>query len=207
MGIQAVITGDIVNSTKMPAVAERNLVKILGKMMLPHKYAFYRGDSFQVYIKQANEAMRIALLCRTAAIRTGQENKATAPDIRLSIGIGKVHGMVRDLGSAKGEAFLLSGRAFDDLSRSGARLKITCAHVMANEALQVIADYINAIFGDITAKQAGVFFELLQGGTQQSVAAKFKKSKSTINQHVSAGRWHEIEKLLSQYEKIINQLP
>jgi transcriptional regulator with XRE-family HTH domain len=58
----------------------------------------------------------------------------------------------------------------------------------------------------MTSKQAAVIFELLKGESQQQVAAKMKKSKSTINQRVSAGRWPEIEKLLQQYENIINQI-
>jgi hypothetical protein len=58
----------------------------------------------------------------------------------------------------------------------------------------------------MTGKQAIVIFELLQGQTQQQVAVKFKKSKSTINQHVNAGNWPAVEKLLQQYYNIINQL-
>ena len=86
------------------------------------------------------------------------------------------------------------------------RLAIATAHPLASEGLQVIADYINAIFKGMTGKQAAVIFELLKGQTQQGVAGKLKKSKSTIHQHVSSGRWPEIEKLLQQYENIINQL-
>ena len=65
---------------------------------------------------------------------------------------------------------------------------------------------VNAIFKDMTGKQAAVIFELLKGESQQGVAARFKKSKSTISQHVSAGRWYEIEKLLQQYQNIIHQI-
>ena len=77
---------------------------------------------------------------------------------------------------------------------------------LAQQALQVIADYVDTIFKDMTPKQASVIFELLKGESQQSVAIKLKKSKSTINQHVSAGKWVEIEKLLQQYGNIVNLL-
>jgi hypothetical protein len=72
--------------------------------------------------------------------------------------------------------------------------------------LQVIADYCNAIFKTMTGKQAAVIFELLLGKSQLVVAKKIKKSKSTVSQHVSAGRWVEIEKLLINYNNIVNQL-
>ena len=205
MGIQAVLTGDIVNSTKLAAAKEKKLLKVLQQVLTPYKFEFYRGDSFQVYIKQAGEALRIALLCRTAAISISQE-ETNSSDIRISIGLGQVAAPVKTLGAAKGEAFVLSGRTFDEIAKTDIRLAITTANPLANEGLQVIADYINAIFKVMTAKQASVIFELLTGQTQQTVADKLKKSKSTINQHVSSGRWAEIEKLLQQYENIINQL-
>ena len=205
MGIQAVLTGDIVNSTKLAAAKEKKLFKVLQQVLTPYKFEFYRGDSFQVYIKQAGEALRIALLCRTAAISISQE-ETNSSDIRISIGLGQVAAPVKTLGAAKGEAFVLSGRTFDEIAKTDIRLAITTANPLANEGLQVIADYINAIFKVMTAKQASVIFELLTGQTQQTVAGKLKKSKSTINQHVSSGRWAEIEKLLQQYENIINQL-
>ena len=58
----------------------------------------------------------------------------------------------------------------------------------------------------MTPKQAAVIIELLNGEAQQKVATELNKSKSTISQLVSAGRWPEIEKLLQQYDDIINLL-
>lgn len=203
---QAVITGDIVNSTKLTATKEKKLFRNLQKILLPYQFEFYRGDSFQVYQKNAAEALRVALLCRTAAISISLDEAAASSDVRISIGIGPVKGIVKTLSTAKGEPFVLSGRAFDEIAKSNKRLVIATGNTLANVGLQVISDYIDAIFNVMTGKQAAVIFELLKGQTQQVVAEKLKKSKSTINQHVSSGRWPEIEKLLLQYENIINQL-
>ncbi|MEO5594680.1 MAG: hypothetical protein ABIR15_10325 [Chitinophagaceae bacterium] len=205
MAIRAVLTGDIVNSTQLGPAVEKKLLKALQQVMAGHRFEFYRGDSFQVYIENAGSALQTALLCRTAAI-SAAGNAATISDIRVSIGIGKVNTPVTMLGTAKGEAFVLSGRAFDEITKNDTRLVIASSNALANEGLQVIADYLNAIFKSMTGKQAGVIFELLKGDTQQAVAAKLKKSKSTINQHVNAGRWPGIEKLIQQYTNIINHL-
>lgn len=56
----------------------------------------------------------------------------------------------------------------------------------------------------MTAKQAEVIIELLKGKTQQEVAVQLNKSKSTVHQHVTAGRWPEIENPLQQFENIVN---
>jgi uncharacterized iron-regulated protein len=55
----------------------------------------------------------------------------------------------------------------------------------------------------MTTKQADVIVELLRGTTQRQLAATRKKSKSTISELASAGRWQEIEKILKQYEALI----
>jgi hypothetical protein len=203
MAIQAVLTGDIVNSTRLGPAAEKKLLKALSGVLLSYRYEFYRGDSFQAYIKDAAGALTAALLCRTAAI--GMEGTAPA-DVRISIGIGKTRPPGDLLGSSGGEAFVLSGRAFDELAGQGSRLVIASTNALANGGLQVIADYIDTIFKEMTGKQALVIFELLKGAAQQEVAAKLKKSKSTIHQHVTAGRWPEIAKLIQQYINIVNQL-
>lgn len=206
MATRAVITGDIVNSTLLTTAKEKRLLKVLGEILEPHQFEFYRGDSFQVYQQDAGGALRTALLCRAAAISISREKETVSSDIRLSVGIGEAKAFVKTLSTAKGEAFILSGRAFDAIAKNNIRLVITTSNSLANEGLQVIADYINALFAALTGKQATVIFELLKGQTQQLVAEKLKKSKSTINQHVSSARWPEIEKLLQQYENIINQI-
>lgn len=206
MEIQAVLTGDIVNSTLLDRLAEKKLLQRLTQVFRPHKLEFYRGDSFQAYVKLPAEALRLALLCRTAALSLSTEQIPVSYDTRISIGIGKVNTPVRALKTAKGPAFILSGRAFDEIIKTDARLAMSTGNGLANEGLQVIADYLNAIFSDLTAKQAEVIFELLRGETQQAVAYKIKKTKSTIHQRVTSGRWPEIEKLLQQYQNIINQI-
>jgi len=206
MAVRAVLTGDIVNSTRLKKVTEKKLLKMLTAALAKYQFEFYRGDSFQVYVKNPVEALQTALLCRTAAMSVSKNETINLSDVRISIGIGAVTMQVKTLGTAKGEAFILSGRAFDEMTGKDTRLVIATANSLANAGLQIIADYLNAVLKVMTGKQAEVIFELLQGKTQQEVAKLLKKSKSTVHQHVTAGRWSEIEKLLRQYENIINQL-
>ena len=206
MELKAVLTGDIVNSTKLKPVAEKKLIKILQTVLANYQFEFYRGDSFQVFVKNAEEALEIALLCRTAAISISKSDQDIKSDIRISIGIGMVQLPVKNLATAKGSAFVLSGRAFDEFLKTDARLSIAVENGLANTAVEIISDYLNQLFKVMTYKQAEVIFELLQHKTQQEVAQFFKKSKSTINQHVMAGGWNEIEKLLQQYKSIVHQL-
>lgn len=201
--LPAVLTGDIVNSTQLEPALEKKLLKQLAQILADHKHEFFRGDSLQAYVKNSEEALKIALLCRTAAIGLMPEATTVSTDVRISIGIGEVTSPVRTLATAKGDAFLLSGRALDNLGKTEGRLVIVTENKIGALTLEVISDYINSIYKQMTPKQAEVIFELLQGNTQQQVADKLNRSKSTISQHVTAGHWDEIEKILIQYKKIL----
>lgn len=205
MTIQSVLTADIVNSTKLHAAKEKKLTNVLTDLFISRncKIEFFRGDSFQAYIRDTKGALRLALMSRVAAISFSKDDKIVLSDIRISIGIGAVKTPVTTLKTARGEAFILSGRKFDEIAKTSQRLAIASPSPLANEGLQVIADYLNAIFSVMTGKQAEVIFELLKGETQKMVAKKFKKTKSTIHQRITSGRWPEIERLLEQYENIV----
>jgi len=201
--IHAVLTGDIVNSTLLEPLQEKKLLKLLQHILSDHKQEFFRGDSFQAYIKESSQALRNALQCRTAAIGLQPDQSPAVSDVRISIGIGQVESPVRTLATAKGEAFLLSGRALDATDKTEGRLIIITENKLANYAFSVMSDYINSIYKQMTPKQAEVIFELLKGYSQQHVAEKLNRSKSTISQHVTAGRWDEIENILKKYQEIV----
>jgi hypothetical protein len=208
MALHAVLTGDIVNSTKLSVAKEARLMGSLKELFANRecKIEFYRGDSFQGYVKNPANALRMALMCRTTAIKLHKTEKEIISDVRISIGIGEVQLPLRSIKTAKGEAFVISGRNLDEISKQQQRLTIASTNPLANTGLGVIANYLDAIFDTMTGKQAEVIFELLKGEMQKTVAKKIKKTKSTIHQRTTAGRWPEIDRLLQQYESIINQI-
>ena len=201
--IAAVLTGDIVNSTRLSPTQEKRLFDLLARFAAKHKHEFFRGDSFQIHMDDPRDALHMALICRSLAI--GLTENGERYDVRISIGIGEVNLPVKNLGIAKGEAFLLSGRNFDDLGDTR-RLTISCGNEIADIGLEVIADYLDNIYQGMTSKQAELITNLLRGTTQQQMAVTLNKSKSTVSQLAASGRWPEIEKLLQQYKNMIEKL-
>jgi hypothetical protein len=204
--VGAVLTGDIVNSTKLIPEKEKDIIERLTNTLLKdYLYEFYRGDSFQIFVERPEHALSLALACRTLAIQFTEKTEMDF-DMRISIGIGEVSLPLQHLGTAKGAAFLLSGREFDTLKEKGRRLIMVSGDRKADIGFEVMSDYLDSIFKKMTAKQADVIFELLQGVNQQQLAVTLDKSKSTISQLASDGRWPEIERLLQQYKLLINEL-
>jgi hypothetical protein len=201
--IGAVLTGDIVNSTKLLLEQEEVLFKRLRQDVLktyPHE--IYRGDSFQAFIARPGEALSAALACRGLAIQFAETAEMDF-DMRLSIGIGKVALPVTDLGMAKGDAFLLSGRQFDTLKEKGRRLIIGCGDRKVDIGFEIMSDYLDSILRKMSSKQAEVIVELLKGTAQQQLSVSLNKSKSTISQLAADGGWSEIERLLHQFNDLI----
>ncbi|MET0394019.1 MAG: hypothetical protein ABW019_12795 [Chitinophagaceae bacterium] len=132
---------------------------------------------------------------------------ATDCDIRAGIGIGRARPDPKKLSVATGEAFTLSGRAFDETDGPDRRLIIQSSDDRVNTALRIISYFIDYIYGRMTSKQAEVILVLLRDHTQQRAAVKLKKSQSTINKHAQAGGWNELTKLLKEYEELMRLNP
>ncbi|MHA4807563.1 nucleotidyl cyclase domain-containing protein [Flavitalea flava] len=206
MALAAVITADIVNSTRLEKAEEKKLLNILSAILKPYKFEFYRGDSFQVYIPDAENALKVVLQTRAAAKRLNPEVTAPLADVRASIGIGSTDGEVKNLKTAGGEAFLLSGRAFDSMGKLDPRLIIRSPDENINLGLKIAAGYMDSLFSSLTSKQAGVLYEMLSGHNQLESAKRLKKSQATINKHVQAAQWPEINTLLQDYQMLVRQL-
>lgn len=205
--LHAVLTADIVNSTGLGTEGEEVLQQSLQRELSPYLVEFYRGDSFQAYLAQPEGSLRLALLCRSLAVGLPAVAEGlTSSDLRISIGLGTVSQPVRAPGIAKGEAFLRSGRGLDAMQGTPRRLAIITGHTIADIGLEAMADHLDAIYRDMTPKQAAAITWLLRGVTQQEATAQLSKSKSTVSQLVNAGNWAQIEAVLQQFESLIKQL-
>lgn len=203
--VKAVITADIVNSTLLSKGEFELLIKLLEQQFKKAgtDIGFYRGDSFHA-LCDPGDALKMACLTRTTAIQF--TNVSRVIDTRISIGIGTVDEPIGDLGTARGEAFTLSGREMDRLEKSGPRLSIRCNNPIADTALAAIALFTDHILTKLTVKQAAVVHELLQCITQTQVAKKLQKRQSTISKHASASDWNKLSRLNEIYRDLVKHL-
>lgn len=207
LNLSTVITADIVNS-------EPSWGKELGKRLEQTIYAnqaaakvfFYRGDSFQSYLPDPFSTYRLALKLRTVAKLFEKDRPNIKTDVRISIGVGTVELPITQLATAQGEAFLLSGRSFDELATKEKRLHMQSGDAKTNITLQTISLFTDYLFQSLTMKQAEVLEHLLNHRTQTETAKLVKKSQSTVNRHVQSMGWKQIEGLMELYEQSIQLL-
>jgi hypothetical protein len=201
MILSAVITADIVNSTRLSKTEYKKLVKNLEDILEPYQHEFFRGDSFQVFVKSPNEALRVLLQARTVAMKLSETSPS---DIRASIGIGQVKLPVKSFQTASGDVFILSGRSFDKMIKDERLIIVSEEKNKAvNLGLKLISQFIDYLFQRLTFKQAAVVYELLMDRTQIDTAKRLKKSQATIHKHIQAAGWPQTENLLSDYKELI----
>ena len=114
-----IITGDIVNSRKLSSKiwidGLKNLLNTFGKS--PIEWDIYRGDEFQLEVKNPEEALIIALQIKSYF-------KTLKLDVRMSIGFGDITYKAKKISESNGTAFIRSGELFETLKKQKNNLAI-----------------------------------------------------------------------------------
>lgn len=200
--MEAVLTGEILHLSLLDSQQTSRLGHELVSVLSPYRHAFFRSDRFQAYFPDARPALRVALLCRTAAMRL-LSSADLLPDVACQITVFK---QPETEAGREQAPYGFSEAAFENEGVARPRLSISCGHSLGDMALGILADYMQSLFGQLTSKQAEVIHFLLLGDSQQAVSNRLQRSKSTISQHVAAARWPEISQLLLRFSSIMDRL-
>lgn len=189
-----VITGDIVDSSKIPVESRGALLDALRQIELqlqsvsPFAIEIYRGDSFQIVAGDFTNTMLIAIL-----IRAGLKMSSPAGqlwDARMSIGIGEVSYVNTHITASDGEAFRYSGRGLDSLGKR--RLSIMTPSQEINAELAVSTAFADDIITHWTQKQSGRMFDFLSLGINQNQLAIQKKMNPQVLNATLRGAKHSL---------------
>lgn len=201
-----VVTGDIIGFTAIPATKRKKLLADSSALLIswtgdPAYASIFRGDSFQLLFKDISTALRHSIQLR-CWFKKHSEWASTMLDARMVIGTGKISYYGKSVLDSDGEAFHLSGRAFDKLEEDE-NLKIITSDHKKNEQLHVILSLAEFIMGNWTVNQAEVIYLLLEGKTQQQMADELNIGQSAVNNRIKLAKWKQIEKMSRYIETLI----
>lgn len=178
MTTKAVITGDIIASTKTQ-LNYKEVIEDIANDIKKYDPAFkldiYRGDTIQILINDAKDGLFILLVVKAGLRRYNRDKKMisfkTQLDARLSLGIGTVDDShTNDLGSMNGEAFTHSGRTLDGMKSEGAFVKITTGNQELDQEFAAVTPLIDAITQRWSSQQAeAIYIYLLHSATQAEI--------------------------------------
>ncbi|WP_341225076.1 SatD family protein [uncultured Arcticibacterium sp.] len=190
-----VLTGDIIDSTKLSNAERKGIAKTLESLASSSKgqYDFFiRGDSFQVMLEKGglSEALRIKYLLR---LKTGLS-------ARISIGIGTVNILEERLSNSDGPAFWLSGQGLDVMKDEKTLISIHTEDELKNAEWKLHAATLDYLERTNTLNQMEVHYWLLLDNTQQEIAEEIGIRQSSVNRRIKNSGWNLIENIVSHFD-------
>lgn len=129
----SVITGDIIDSRKQKS---KDWVEGLKKILspfgeTPHQWEVYRGDEFQIEIKNPEDALLTAILVKAHL-------RAIKLDARMSIGFGDKTYDGEKISESYGTAFINSGELFETLKKQKVTLAMRTGDTDTDEKMNLM---------------------------------------------------------------------
>jgi hypothetical protein len=211
----AILTGDVVASSKMPLVERRELPQMLrrGSQQLDRAFPgaaplaidIFRGDSWQLLATKAALSLRIGLFFRAYIIASSSANDRW--DTRMAVAVGGIDFLpAKRVSEGDGEAYRLSGQALDGL-REPDRLRFVSAKDDLPEQA-VTVRFIDALARGWTAPQARAVLGRLQGWRQAEIANLWPEpiAQQAVGRHLEKANWTAVEHGLRLIENSLQEL-
>lgn len=227
MNIKAVITGDLVKSSRIkdadmaPVINSlKNTFKEINIQLLNGKGSFeiFRGDSFQGLIPNPGLALLVSIIIR-AHLRRYEPSKVQGQDklnkpilnaysdARIAIGVGEISHKANRISESQGDAFEKSGRALDALKPDNERLSIVTPWEDINSELTIECKLADAIISRWTATTAEAMFHyLLYNRNQLELATLLKITQPGVHKRlVIYGNMPSVQSFLNRYHDLITK--
>jgi len=145
----SVITGDIIGSRQQTS---KHWVEDLKKVLspfgeTPSQWEVYRGDEFQIEIKNPEEALWSAILIKSHL-------RALKLDARMSIGFGNKTHEAEKISESNGGAFIHSGELFETLKKQKVTLAMRTGDAVFDEKLNLMLQLALTFMDNWLAQQA-----------------------------------------------------
>lgn len=201
----SVITGDIIKSTKFtnPEIWLTPLREALSNSGVVKKYwEIFRGDSFQIEIKENENAFYIATYIK-ACIKT-----VKGLDVRMAIGVGGKNFEGNTITESNGEAFQFSGDTLANLKKEKTNLKIESRNSILNEELNLYFKLALISMDNWTVNSAETVKVALEnyGALQADMAQIFGISQDAVSKRLKRAYFNEIMELDKMFRRKINLL-
>lgn len=210
MKIGAIITGDIVDSTKMVAEERNSMLRMLQSLpellstLTKFDLEIFRGDSFQIRVGNPVDSLTAALAIR-AHIRSYKFTEYKCQwDARLSIGIGTVEYENGTLAMSDGEAYRTSGRGLDAIGKR--RLIIETPWEKVNKELCVSTAFADDIISGWTQSQSRVIFQSLTTDISHAeIGCLLGITRQMVDKALRAGKNELINLYINRFKELLKE--
>ena len=199
----AILTADIINSRKLPSQKWMDDLKVFlsqfGKT--PNDWEIYRGDEFQLEIKNPEEALLIAFQIKAFF-------KSIRLDVRMSIGFGNKTYKSKKITESNGTAFIRSGEKFENLKKQKINLIVNSNDSLFDEELNLILK-LSLSFMDNWLQQSATFILVaIQNptATQEEIGFKLGINQAAVSRRQKRSNYELVLQVDRYFRKKIKTL-
>ena len=200
----SVISGDIINSRKTQSAT---WLKVLKKELSkwgdsPRQWNIYRGDSFQVEIKSATDALSAAFQIK-AAIKS-----LKGMDVRMAIGIGEKEYSAKNITESKGSAFIHSGELVEAHKKLKLNLWIRSSNATFDREMNLYLKLALIVMDSWTTNAAEAIHTSLQHPekSQEAIGKLLGIKQNAISTRLKRACYNEIIALNEMYQTKLAEL-
>lgn len=198
-----IITGDIIKSRKMTSKKWiddlKELFQSFGKS--PNDWEIYRGDEFQIEVKNPEEAFKVAVLIKAFL-------KSIKLDARMSLGIGDKTYKSRKITESNGSAFVRSGELFENLKKQKVNLALNSENAEFDSTLNLMLK-LSLSFMDSWLQQSAEFVLVaLQNPTlsQEEIGVKLGVNQAAVSRRQKRAQFELVLQVDQYYRQKIKTL-
>lgn len=199
----SVITGDIIGSRQQKSEHwVEDLKKILAPLgKTPSEWEVYRGDEFQIEIKNPEDALLTAVLIKAHL-------RAKKSDARMSIGFGnKTHNAER-ISESNGTAFINSGELFETLKKQKVTLAIRTGDISFDEKLNLMLQLALTFMDNWLVQSAEFVAKAIENPTfsQEELGQKLGINQAAVSRRQKRAQFDLVMNLDRYFRTQIKQL-
>lgn len=199
----SIIIGDIINSRKLPVKKWLLPLKLFlnnqGKS--PKDWEIFRGDQFQLEVKNPEEALLIAIQIKALL-------KNIKLDARMSIGIGEKTHNAKKISESNGSAFVNSGDLFENLKKEKNTLAIKSGNAIFDYEIN-LALRLALVTMDSWLPQSSEFVSVAiknQSLSQEQIGTILNINQAAVSRRKSRSQFDLIMELDAYYRAKIKKL-
>lgn len=198
-----IVTGDIINSRKVPAQFWMDDLKKLfqnfGKS--PNNWEIYRGDEFQLEIKNPAEALSSVVLIKVFF-------KSIQLDARMSLGFGDKEYEAVKITESNGEAFIRSGELFETLKKQKVNLAVNSGNAEFDEKMNLMLRLSLSFMDNWLQQSAEFLLTAMQNPTlsQEEIGVKLGINQAAVSRRQKRANYDLVKDLDAYYRKQIKKM-
>lgn len=200
----AVLTGDIVNSTKMSDAVYKKVITNLSALVeqagknYQAKGEIYRGDEFQIQFPDPIYALECTLLIKLALHLSTATDKPV--QCTLSLAYGSHNHLDEKPNTSSGPVFIESGRGLEKTQRGDISVAFTEDEQL--QSIKLLTQFLNHLLNRLTKTQAKLLYQYIESNFAEH--KKLADITGTSRQNISNRLSNIGAYLVRDYIKQIN---